>query len=76
VGTSTTAKPVTLTNNSSTALKLTYAASADYTVTAGGTTPCTTSLGGKAKCTLNGDLYAPPERQHQWGGYGDVQRQL
>ncbi len=53
VGTTTAAKIVTLTNNSSAALSIAYAASADYSVNPGGTTPCGSALAAKTKCTLS-----------------------
>lgn len=52
VGTTTAAKTVTLTNNSSAPLSISWAASADYTANPGNTTPCTASLPAKGKCTL------------------------
>src|SRR5690348_9167709 len=52
VGTTTLSKPVTLINNSSASLSISWAASADYAASPGGTTPCGASLAAKGKCTL------------------------
>ena len=51
VGTTSAAKIVTLTNNSSTALSLTSTPSGNYAIASTGTT-CSTSLAAKAKCNL------------------------
>lgn len=55
VGTTSIAKPVTLTNNLGTALTIGFSANGDYAVAGSGTTPCTSggSLAGKAKCTMS-----------------------
>lgn len=51
VGSTTASKIVTVTNNESAALGISFAASANYAVDAIGTT-CTSSLGSKAKCNV------------------------
>ena len=53
VGVTSAAKTVTLTNNLSTALNLSFAATGNYNVSGSGTKPCGASLAGKATCTLS-----------------------
>jgi hypothetical protein len=51
VGSTSASKTFTVTNNESSTLNISFAASADYAVLGSGTT-CTTSLGSKSKCTV------------------------
>lgn len=53
VGTTTSAKTVTLINNSTSSLNISFTASADYHAVGSGTTPCGASLAGKTKCTIS-----------------------
>ena len=53
VGNTSSPKTVTLTNNQSTTLTFSFAASGNYTAVGSGATPCTTSLAAKAKCTMS-----------------------
>jgi len=53
VGTTSAAKTVTLTNNLSTALTVTFGASGDFAAVGSGTSPCGSSLAAGAKCTMN-----------------------
>jgi hypothetical protein len=53
VGTHSTPKTMTLTNNTSGSLGYTFLASANYTAAGSGTQPCTGVLAGKAKCTMS-----------------------
>ena len=52
VGTTSASKTVTLTNNQSTSLTLSFAATGNYNVSGNGTKPCGATLAGKATCTL------------------------
>jgi large repetitive protein len=53
VGTPSTPKTITLTNNTSGPLSYTFLASANYAAVGSGTLPCTGVLAGKAKCTMS-----------------------
>jgi len=53
VGTTSVAKTVTLTNNLSTTLSFSFAASGNYSAVGSGSLPCGTSLAGKASCTMS-----------------------
>jgi hypothetical protein len=53
VGTTSAAKTVTLINNSTSSLTISFSASADYKALGSGTTPCGASLAGKTKCTIS-----------------------
>ncbi len=53
VGSTSSAKSVTLTNNQSTTLSFAFSASENYTAVGAGTTPCGSSLNAGAKCTMN-----------------------
>jgi len=53
VGTSSTPKTVTLTNNQNTGLTFSFSGSGDYSASGGGTTPCGTTLAAKSRCTIN-----------------------
>ena len=53
VGTTSAAKTVTLTNNLTTAINLSFAGTGDYNVTGSGTKACGAILAGKATCTLS-----------------------
>jgi large repetitive protein len=53
VGTTSTPKTLTLTNNTAGALGYTFLASANYIAAGSGTHPCTGILAGKAKCTMS-----------------------
>jgi hypothetical protein len=53
VGTTSAAKTMTLTNNTSGTLNYTFLASANYTVVGSGKTPCNGALAKKAKCTVS-----------------------
>ena len=53
VGTTSAAKTVTLINNSTSSLTISFSASADYKALGSGTTPCSASLAGKTKCTIS-----------------------
>jgi hypothetical protein len=52
VGTTSSPVTVTLTNNQTTALTMSFAASGEFKLTPSGTTPCGASLAALAKCTL------------------------
>ena len=53
VGTTSAAKTITLINNSTSLLTISFAASADFKAVGSGTTPCGASLPGKTKCTIS-----------------------
>lgn len=53
VGTTSAAKTVALTNNESTTLNFTFAASGNYAAVGSGSSPCTTTLAAKASCTMS-----------------------
>lgn len=53
VGTTSTAKTMTITNNLTTSLNFTFSASGNYSATGSGTSPCGTTLSGKASCTIS-----------------------
>jgi hypothetical protein len=53
VGTSSSPKSVTLTNNQNTGLTFSFSASGDYSASGGGTNPCGTTLPAKSRCTIN-----------------------
>ena len=53
VGSTSAAKTVTLINNSTSLLTISFAASADYAAIGSGATPCGGSLAGKTKCTIS-----------------------
>lgn len=53
VGTTSAAKTVTVTNNESTTLNFTFAASGNYAAAGSGSLPCSTSLAAKANCTIS-----------------------
>jgi hypothetical protein len=53
VGTTSTAKTVTVTNNETTTLNFTFAASGNYAAAGSGATPCGTSLAAGASCTMS-----------------------
>ena len=52
VGSTAPAQNMTITNNQSTTLNFTFAASGDYSAVGTGSTPCNGSLNSKAKCTV------------------------
>jgi ASPM-SPD-2-Hydin domain-containing protein/centrosomal CEP192-like protein len=52
LGSTSTAKTVTLTNNASTTMSIGFVASGDYAAFPTGATPCGASLGAHAKCTI------------------------
>ena len=53
VGGTSPAKTVTVTNNQSTTLNFTFAASGNYSAAGSGSSPCGASLGAKASCTIS-----------------------
>jgi hypothetical protein len=53
VGTTSPAKTVTVTNNQTTTLNFSFAASGNYSAVGSGSSPCTASLGAKKTCTLS-----------------------
>ena len=53
VGTTSAAKTVTLTNNQSTTLNISFSASGDYAAVGSGATPCGTTLAGGKTCTMS-----------------------
>lgn len=53
VGTTSPAKTVTITNNQSTTLNFTFAASGNYSAVGSGSSPCSASLVAKASCTVS-----------------------